>query len=327
VNADWLPYLIGAVVGVPAVLVLYIVGTDWLIRRLPPGVHPRIRPWVWVAPALILVAALLIYPMIATAWISLLSKDGTRFVGLANFANVLTDNSVLIAIRNNIFWLVFYTGLVLIFGLILAVMADRVPYESGVKSLIFMPMAISFVAAGIIWKFMYSYQPKLPGVAQTGTLNAVWTSIFQQQPIAWLIDHRINNFALIFAAVWIWTGFAMVITSAALKGIPPELMEAARVDGATELQVFFRITIPLLAPTLTVIGTTLVIFALKAFDIVYVMTGGLYDTDVMARRMYGEMFNNTNFGTSAAIAMLLLLAVVPVLVFNLRRFQFQEAIR
>jgi alpha-glucoside transport system permease protein len=327
VNADWLPYLVGAVIGVPAVLVLYIVGTDWLIRRLPPATHPRIRPWVWVAPALILVAALLIYPMIATAWISLLSKDGTRFVGLANFANVLSDNSVLIAIRNNILWLVFYTGLVLIFGLILAVMADRVPYESGVKSLIFMPMAISFVAAGIIWKFMYSYQPKLPGVAQTGTLNAVWTSLFQQQPIAWLIDHRINNFALIFAAVWIWTGFAMVITSAALKGIPPELMEAARVDGATELQVFFRITIPLLAPTLTVIGTTLVIFALKAFDIVYVMTGGLYETDVMARRMYGEMFNNSNFGTSAAIAMLLLIAVIPVLVFNLRRFQFQEAIR
>lgn len=324
-NADWLPYLIGAVVGIPAVLVLYIVGTDWLIRRLPPATQPRIRPWVWVAPALILVAALLIYPMIATAWISLLSRDGTQFVGLSNFGKVLTDSSVLIAIRNNILWLVFYTGLVLVFGLILAVMADRVPYEGPVKSLIFMPMAISFVAAGVIWKFMFSYQP--PGAPQTGTLNAVWTSIFQQQPVAWLIDQRINNFALIFAAVWIWTGFAMVITSAALKGIPPELLEAARVDGANELQVFFRITVPLLAPTLTVIGTTLVIFALKAFDIVYVMTGGLYNTDVMARRMYGEMFNNSNFGTSAAIAMLLLLAVVPVLIFNLRRFQFQEAIR
>jgi alpha-glucoside transport system permease protein len=325
VNADWLPYLIGAVVGVPAVLVLYIVGTDWLIRRLSPAAQPRIRPWVWVAPALLLVAALLIYPMIATAWISLLNRDGTQFVGLANFGKVLTDNSVLIAIRNNIYWLVFYTGLVLVFGLILAVMADRVPYEGPVKSLIFMPMAISFVAAGVIWRFMFSYQP--PGAPQTGTLNAVWTSILQQQPIAWLIDQRVNNFALIFAAVWIWTGFAMVITSAALKGIPPELLEAARVDGANELQVFFRVTVPLLAPTLTVIGTTLVIFALKAFDIVYVMTGGLYNTDVMARRMYGEMFNNSNFGTSAAIAMLLLLAVVPVLIFNLRRFQFQEAIR
>jgi len=325
VSLDWIPYLIGAVVGVPAALILYIIGADWLIRRLPDGLQPRLRPWVWVVPALILVAALLIYPMIATAWISLLSKDGTRFVGLANFGSVLTDNSVLIAIRNNIYWLVFYTGLVLVFGLILAVLADRVPYEGPVKSLIFMPMAISFVAAGVIWRFMFSYQP--PGQPQTGTLNAIWTSVFQQSPVAWLIDHRVNNFALIFAAVWVWTGFAMVITSAALKGIPPELLEAARVDGATELQVFFRVTVPLLAPTLTVIGTTLVIFALKAFDLVYVMTGGFYDTDVMARRMYGEMFNNQNFGTSAAIAMLLLLAVVPVLIFNLRRFQFQEAIR
>jgi len=325
VNLDWIPYLIGAVVGVPVVLVLYILGTDWVIRRLPDDLQPRARPWLWVGPALILVTGFLIYPTIATAWISLLSKDGARFVGLSNFAQVLSDNSVLIAIRNNIYWLVFYTGLVLVFGLILAVMADRVPYEGPVKSLIFMPMAISFVAAGVIWRFMFSFQP--PGAPQTGTLNAVWTSIFQQQPIAWLIDHRINNFALIFAAVWIWTGFAMVIISAALKGIPPELTEAARVDGATELQVFFRITVPLLAPTLTVIGTTLVIFALKAFDIVYVMTGGLYDTDVMARRMYGEMFNNLNFGTSAAIAMILLLAVIPVLVFNLRRFQVQEAIR
>jgi len=325
VSLDWIPYLIGAVVGVPAALILYIIGADWLIRRLPDRLQPRLRPWVWVVPALILVAALLIYPMIATAWISLLSKDGTRFVGLANFGSVLTDNSVLIAIRNNIYWLVFYTGLVLVFGLILAVLADRVPYEGPVKSLIFMPMAISFVAAGVIWRFMFSYQP--PGQPQTGTLNAIWTSVFQQSPVAWLIDHRVNNFALIFAAVWVWTGFAMVITSAALKGIPPELLEAARVDGATELQVFFRVTVPLLAPTLTVIGTTLVIFALKAFDLVYVMTGGFYDTDVMARRMYGEMFNNQNFGTSAAIAMLLLLAVVPVLIFNLRRFQFQEAIR
>ena len=324
-SLDWIPYLIGAVVGVPAALILYIIGADWLIRRLPDRLQPRLRPWVWVVPALILVAALLIYPMIATAWISLLSKDGTRFVGLANFGSVLTDNSVLIAIRNNIYWLVFYTGLVLVFGLILAVLADRVPYEGPVKSLIFMPMAISFVAAGVIWRFMFSYQP--PGQPQTGTLNAIWTSVFQQSPVAWLIDHRVNNFALIFAAVLVWTGFAMVITSAALKGIPPELLEAARVDGATELQVFFRVTVPLLAPTLTVIGTTLVIFALKAFDLVYVMTGGFYDTDVMARRMYGEMFNNQNFGTSAAIAMLLLLAVVPVLIFNLRRFQFQEAIR
>jgi len=327
VDVERITFLVGAVIGVPLVLVLYIVGTDWLIRRLPEAYHARVRPWFWVGPALLLVTGFLIYPGIATAWISLLTNDGRSFVGLANFGQVLSDNSVLIAIRNNILWLVFYTAFVLAFGLVLAVMADRVPYEGPVKSLIFMPMAISFVAAGLIWRFMYAYRPPLPGVAQTGTLNALVVNLFHQQPVSWIIDERINNFALIFAAVWVWTGFAMVITSASLKGIPPELLEAARVDGATELQVFRRITVPLLAPTLTVIGTTLVIFALKAFDIVYIMTNGLYNTDVMARRMYGEMFNNLNYARSAAIAVLLLLAVVPVLIFNLRRFQFQEAIR
>jgi len=317
-------FLVGAVVLVPAALIAYVLVTDLGVRLLPARTQPRIRPWLWILPSMLAVTVFLIYPTIATIWLSFLDKAGQTFVGLANYGEVLGDGGVLVSIRNNIFWLVGYTALVLVFGLILAVLADRVPYESAVKSLIFMPMAISFVAASVIWGFMFAYQP--PGAPQTGTLNAL-LNLFHGSPIAWLIDHRTNNAALILVAVWVWTGFAMVITSAALKGIPPELLEAARVDGATELQVFFRVTVPLLAPTLTVIGTTLVIFALKAFDLVYVMTGGFYDTDVMARRMYGEMFNNQNFGTSAAIAMLLLLAVVPVLIFNLRRFQFQEAIR
>lgn len=326
-DVERITFLLGAIIGVPLILLAYILLTEVGVRRLPPRAQPSVRPWIWVGPALVLVGAFLVYPTIATLWISVLSPDGHQFVGAANYGHVLTDNSVLIAIRNSVFWVVFYTAFVLGFGLVMAVLADRVPYEGPVKTLFFMPMAISFVAAGVIWKFMYAYQPRLPGVAQTGTLNAVWTAITQQDPIAWLIDHRVNNLALIFVAVWIWTGFAMVITSAALKGIPAELLEASRVDGATELQVFARIIVPLLAPTLTVIGTTLVIFALKAFDIVYVMTNGNYDTDVMARRMYGEMFNNFNNGRAGAIAVILLLAVVPVLVFNLRRFRFQEAIR
>ena len=317
-------FLVGAVVGVPAVLIAYVVLTDLGVRRFPARAQPRIRPWLWVGPALVVVGVFLIYPTIATIWISLLDKAGQQFVGLANYGRVLSDNSVLISIRNNVYWLVGYTALVLIFGLILAVLADRVPYESAVKSLIFMPMAISFVAASVIWGFMFAYQP--PGVPQTGTLNAV-LAVFHSSPVAWLIDHRTNNAALILVAVWVWTGFAMVITSAALKGIPEELLEAARVDGATELTVFRRIIIPLLTPTLTVIGTTLVIFALKAFDIVYVMTSGNYDTNVMALRMYQEMNNNHNNARASALAVILLLAVIPVLVFNVRRFRFQEAIR
>ena len=317
-------FLVGAVVLVPAALIAYVLVTDLGVRLLPPRTQPRIRPWLWILPSMLAVTVFLIYPTIATIWLSFLDKAGQTFVGLANYGEVLGDGGVLVSIRNNIFWLVGYTALVLVFGLILAVLADRVPYESAVKSLIFMPMAISFVAASVIWGFMFAYQP--PGAPQTGTLNAL-LNLFHGSPIAWLIDHRTNNAALILVAVWVWTGFAMVITSAALKGIPEELLEAARVDGATELTVFRRIIIPLLAPTLTVIGTTLVIFALKAFDIVYVMTNGNFDTEVLANRMYKELFSARNYGRASAVATLLLLGIVPVLVFNLRRFRAQEAIR
>jgi alpha-glucoside transport system permease protein len=317
-------FLVGAVVGVPLALFAYILLAELIVRRMPGRVQPWLRPYLWILPAVLAVLVFLVYPTVATAWISLLDPKGTSFTGLANYGQVLSDNGVIIAIRNNLYWLIGYTAFVLFFGLILAVLADRVPYESAVKSLIFMPMAISFVAAGVIWSFMYAYQP--PGAPQTGTMNAVVTAL-HGQPVAWLIEHRTNNAALILVAVWIWTGFAMVITSAALKGISADLLEAARVDGANELTIFRRIIVPLLAPTLTVIGTTLVIFALKAFDIVYVMTNGAYDTDVMARRMYAELFVARNFGRASAIAVILLLAVVPVLVFNVRRFQFQESIR
>jgi alpha-glucoside transport system permease protein len=247
-----------------------------------------------------------------------------NFVGLANYTAVLADSNVQIALRNNVLWVVLFTGAVLLFGLLFAVLADRVPYESMAKTLIFVPMAISFVAAGVIWRFMYDY--RAPGEEQTGTVNAILTGV-GGQPIPWLIDTSTNNIALIFVAVWAWTGFAMVITSASLKGIPAELLEAARVDGAGELRVFRSIMLPLLAPTLTVIATTMVIFALKAFDVVYVMTNGNFDTEVIALRMYKALFNARDNGVAAAISVLLLLAIVPVLLFNLRRFRAQEAIR
>jgi alpha-glucoside transport system permease protein len=206
----------------------------------------------------------------------------------------------------------------------MAVLADRVAYESVAKALIFLPMAISAVAAGVIWKFMYDYRP--PGQPQTGTLNAV-VGMFGIPPQAWLINRSINNEALIFVAVWMTAGFCMVILSAGLKGVPPEILEAARVDGANEWQVFWGIMIPMLSTTIAVVATTMVITALKAFDIVYVMTNVNFDTDVIARRMYSELFNTRNFGRSSAIAVILLLAIIPIMIINIRRFREQEAIR
>src|SRR5436190_2812520 len=304
----------------------YIMLSEFVVRRLPDKNRPQVRPWLWVGPALFLVAAFLLFPMIGTIVQSFEDNKGS-FVGLQNFGDQLGSypGGSWIAIRNNlIFWLIFYTLFVLAFGLLLAVLFDRVPYETFVKSLIFMPMAISAVALGVIWKFMYWYQP--PGVPQTGTVNAI-LGIFHQDPRIWVQDPSVDNFAIIAAATWGITGFAMVILSAALKGIPADLLEAARVDGAGEITIFRRVIFPLMMPTVVVVGTTLVIFALKAFDVVYVMTGGNFETDVLANRMYKLLFFSGNQGGAAAVAMILLAAVVPVLIFNLRQFRAVEARR
>lgn len=327
-----IPTLLVVVFGVPAVLVGYIVGAEFLVRRLPDKNRPQVRPWIWVGPALLFVAAFLFLPAIATLIQSFEDNHG-NFIGFQNYANQLGGfpGGAWIAIRNSIIvWLVLYMLLVLSFGLIMAVLFDRVQYETTVKSLIFMPMAISSVASGVIWKFMYWYQPV--GAPQTGTMNAVVT-FFHHDPVAWLQDTwpgtvaLLNNFALIAVAVWGMTGFSMVILSAALKGIPGELLEAARVDGAGELTIFRRVIFPLMMPTIVVVATTLVIFAIKVFDVPYVMTNGNFNTDVLALRMYNLLYLSHNNGAASAVAIVLLLAVVPVLVFNIRQFRAVEARR
>jgi len=324
--AGQLPLVVIVIVGVPAALAGYIIGAEYLVRLLPDAFRPRVRPWIWVGPALVFVFGFLILPAILTANTSLENGAGD-FVGLQNYQRQLGDfptGGAWIAIRNNVYWLILYTLVALGFGLLLAVLFDRVRYETFVKSLIFMPMAISAVALGVIWKFMYWYQP--PGAPQTGTVNAI-LGIFHQDPRIWVQDPSVDNFAIIAAATWGITGFAMVILSAALKGIPADLLEAARVDGAGEITIFRRVIFPLMMPTVVVVGTTLVIFALKAFDVVYVMTGGNFETDVLANRMYKLLFFSGNQGGAAAVAMILLAAVVPVLIFNLRQFRAVEARR
>jgi alpha-glucoside transport system permease protein len=313
-------------IGVPAVLVGYVALVERLLVLVPERRRPRVRPWLWLGPALAFLITFLVYPALNTIVLSLQNRDGSKFVGLDNFVYAFTSPDVLIALRNNGLWLVFFTLFAVTLGLLIAVLADRVPYESAAKALIFLPGAISFVAAGVIWKFMYDYRP--PGTPQTGTVNAVLTTVIPgAQPQAWLIDRTTNNPALIFVAVWMSVGFCMVILSAGLKGISTELLEASRIDGANELQVFWRITLPLLAPTLAVVATTIVINSLKAFDVVYVMTNGAYDTDVIANRMYKELFNVRDFGRASAIAVILLAAIIPIMILNIRRFREQEAIR
>lgn len=312
------------VVGVPIVTVAYVALVEWILERLPYLIRQRLRPWLWVIPALVLMGLYLIYPAVNTSYISLYGPRSEEFVGVGNYQNLFTNRSTLLAMRNNLLWLVLLPLFTVGLGLIFAVLFDRVRYEAVAKSIVFVPMAISAVAAGVIWRLVFDFKP--PGQPQTGTLNAIVT-LFGGEPVPWLIRSGINNVALILVGVWMWTGFATVILSAGLKGIPTEIIEAARVDGATEFQYLTRVTIPMMASTIAVVATTIVINALKLFDIVYVMTSGNYGTDVIAVRMYKEMFQFRNFGRASAIAVVLLVAIVPIMIFNIRRFREQEAIR
>jgi alpha-glucoside transport system permease protein len=285
--------------------------------------RPALVAWLWIAPAVIIAAVFLVYPVIYTVWLSLENAYSTQFVGLANYQRVFTDPTMLTILRNNIIWIVLGTLLTVALGLVIAVLVDRVRFESVAKSAIFIPGAISFIGAGVIWLFVYAYSP--PGASQIGLLNAIVTR-FGAQPQAWLTGGA-NNIFLIIVYVWMWTGFCMVILSAALKGIPADILEAARIDGANEIQIFFRVIVPMISPTIFVVATTMVINLLKIFDIVYVMTGGNYDTNVVAFAFYQQYFNFNNFGVASALAVILLIAVVPVMWINIRRFREQEAMR
>jgi alpha-glucoside transport system permease protein len=311
-------WAIVAVVGVPLVLAGYLFLVERGLLSVKTEKRNRMRPWLWLLPPFLLLAAYLIYPVFNTLVLSFMNANSTKFIGFKNYIHIFTNNSMLIVLRNNLYWLVFLPLVTVTLGLVVAVLTDRVRYESAAKALIFLPMAVSFVAAGVIWRFMYQFQPK--GETQVGTVNAVLSIFPSFQPQAWLANPSENNWALIFVGIWMWSGFAMVILSAGLKGIPDSLLEAARIDGANEFQVFFRITVPLLWPTITVVATTLIINVLKVFDIVYVMTNGNLGTEVIANRMYKEMFNYQNFGSASALAVVLLVAIIPVMVLNIKRF-------
>ncbi|MBS3765741.1 sugar ABC transporter permease [Candidatus Bipolaricaulota bacterium] len=415
--------------------------------------------FLFVGPALLVVGFFLFYPTLVTTYTSFLGNvdmqgafPSGNFVGVENYVNILTSGETLIAFRNTMLWIVVMTAFTIGFGLILAVLLDRVQYESIAKSLIFMPMAVSFTAASVIWKFVYAYRP--PGFTQIGLLNALlgsigdfasqsgvnnalnivfvalgviasviallsllkglWraTEVWKKdnrltwiawavligfillgiwyvlgfvgagggssvvgivaqvlmvlgllslgiaalrdnafgpplmgtllmlgivdfmlsqtgfQPTTWLLERPwTNNLALIVMGIWVWTGFAMVMLSAAYKGIPKSMLEAARVDGANELQVFWHVTIPYMKTTIIATTTTIVIFVLKIFDFVWVTTNGEYGTDVLASLMIRKMYSFYNYEVASALAVVLFVLTIPFVIINIRRFQRREAIR
>jgi alpha-glucoside transport system permease protein len=289
---------------------------------------PSWSAWIWIAPAVILLGVFFIYPLIITVILSFEHSDElgnvTGFVGLKNYQTVFTDPSLLGVLKNNLIWLILALILTVGLGLIVAVLVDRVKIEALVKSMLFIPMAISAVAAGVIWRFVYIFEPK--GQTQIGLLNG-FLGLFRVDPQAWIQNQAFSTFALIVVYVWIWTGFCMVIISAALKGVPDDIIEAAKMDGAGRVTMFWRVTIPMIAPTLGVVITTMVINILKIFDIVYLMTGGNYGTNVVAMAFYQQDFLNLNLGVGSVLAVLLTVVILPVMVINIRRMRAQERMR
>ena len=308
----------------PAVVITVIWLAERALSVLPYQSQQRLRPWVWISPAAVLVAVFLGFPLLETIYLSVRDADGTSFVGLDNYRDAFDDHDTRIALRNNVLWLAVFVPATLTFGLVLAAITDRVRYERVARTIVFLPMAISMVATATIWRFMYDYRP--PGSPQTGTVNAVYLALgIGDEPQAWLVNTSTNNIAIILGGVWMLTGFAMVILAAAIKGIPAELREAARVDGATEWNVFSRITLPMIRPTIIVVATTLFISALKIFDIVWVLTNGNFDTGVVGTEMYRQLFSAQHDGRAAVLAVVLLAATTPIIIVNVRNHRRQTA--
>lgn len=305
--------------------VAWFWGSSLILDRIYPPRGPnagdnirkanQIRPWLFLGPAILFLGVYLVYPIFDSLWRSLHNARGTDFVGGGNYAWLLNDGKFRESMRNNLVWLLVVPALSTLFGLIAAQLTDRLKWGNIGKSLIFMPMAISFVGAGVIWKFIYEY--RAPGENQIGLLNAIVQAL-GGEPQLWLTLIPWNNFFLMVVLVWIQTGFAMVILSAALRGIPEETIEAAILDGASPWQVFFKIKVPQIMGTIAVVWTTITIVVLKVFDIVFVMTNGQWGTQVLANLMYDWMFRGTpDYGRGSAIAIILMILVTPIMIWNI----------
>jgi alpha-glucoside transport system permease protein len=312
--------LVAIIWGVGGIALLFWV-TDYVVNRTPPQIAKKIQPFVFVGPALAILAWYLFIPTLRSLYLSFFGPQSNNFVGLKNYIYAFTDPTMLTAFRNNLLWIVLGTGGAVGFGLIIALLADRSKMEKVFKSLIFMPMAISFVGAGVIWRFVYAYKPL--GEEQIGILNAI-TTFFGGNPQAWFTLRPWNNVFLIIILVWLQTGYAMVILSAALKGVPSSIIEAGRIDGASELRVIRSIIIPFISGTILTVSTTIIILSLKVFDIVFTMTNGNYGTEVIASMQYKQMFRFYDYGRGSAIAIVLVIAVIPVMWYNLKQFGKRE---
>lgn len=314
-----------------AVCVGYFVISNMLLDWLLPNKGDRaaqnisraniIRPWLFLGPALFVLITYLAYPAVDTLRLSLLERVGDEYqwVGAENYLRMFKEDKFYESLRNNLLWLIIVPTISTALGLLVAQLTDRISWGNLAKSLIFMPMAISFVGASVIWKLIYDIRPI--GQEQIGALNALLILLGAGEPNAWLTILFWNNFFLMAVLIWIQTGFAMVILSAALRGIPEETVEAAVVDGANPFQIFFKIKVPQIRTTIVVVWTTITILVLKVFDIVYAMTNGQWQTQVLANYMFDKLFVANDWGVGSAAAIILMLLVLPIMIWNIINFR------
>ena len=307
-----------------------IVGLYWLlykaVEQLPARWEERLKPYVFIGPPLALLGVFLLWPGVRTIWLSFFDAGANAFVGLDNYVRLFTEDRYQESILNTLLWVIIVPTLSVGLGLLVAVLSDRLKetMEKVTKSVIFMPMAIALVAAGTTFMFIYAWA--VPGTDQYGLVNAIWTGL-GGQPQRWLaIDTgRLNTILLTLILVWMQAGFAMVLLSAAIKNVPEETLEAARIDGATEVQIFFQVVVPQIATTIMVVFTTIMIFVLKTFDVVWVTTGGREGTDFLPVTFFRELVQTRDQGMAAAVIVVILIATTPVMVYNVRRYRQQEA--
>jgi alpha-glucoside transport system permease protein len=317
--------LIAIVAGVGGAFLLYYA-LNKLTEMLPLKWEERVKPFVFILPAFLAIALFLIYPAVRTIILSFANRDSTAFVGLQNYADLLSSPNFRDTLFNTLLWIVVVPAVTVILGLAIAVLADRLNprAEKLSKTIIFLPMAISMVGAGTIWRFVYEARPA--GREQIGLQNAIVTAM-GFDPVVWLQESgfRLNSFLLMVILIWAQVGFSMVLLSAAVKGVPVETLEAARIDGANERQAFFKVVVPQIWPTVITVFITVTIGVMKVFDIVYVMTNGNFNTNVIAVDFYNQLFTNGNAGYASAIVVMLMLAVIPIMIYQVRHFRAQEA--
>jgi len=304
----------------------------WILNKLAESLkgrwEDRVKPWMFAGPAILAIAVYLIYPAIVTIEYSFANEDSTAYVGVKNYTDLVTDKTFLSVITNNLLWIIIVPALTVVLGLGVAVLTDRLRPrgEKLTKTFIFLPMAISMVGAATIWRTIYDYQPE--GAPQTGLLNAV-LGFFNRAPVFWYGTStlHLNSLMLMIILIWTQVGFSMVLLSSAVKSVPEDTVEAGRIDGAGERRIFFNIIVPQIWPTVITVFITVLIGVMKVFDVVYVTTNGAYNTDVIGRRFYDELYTQGNNGYAAAIVVILLIAIIPVLIYQVRHFRQEEAAR